>query len=131
MGELARRQIKAPTKEPEKKKFEATTLEDAYKKSLFPGKFNEKAYWDRDESKRKQSLIDFLEGYTKEGALDSYQDFGSFESSEKLRARLNSAIDALKSGQEMDYNLGRLGFQGSWITKPVEETETETKGELE
>jgi hypothetical protein len=131
MGELARRQIKAPAKEPEKKKFEATTLEDAYKKSLFPGKFNEKAYWDRDESKRKQSLIEFLEGYTKEGALDSYQDFGSFESSEKLRARLNSAIDALKSGQEMDYNLGRLGFQGNWITKPVEETETEAKSELE
>lgn len=130
MGNLARKQINTPTAEPEKKKFEATTLEEAYKKHLFPGKFNERAYWDRDEAKRKQSLIDFLEGYTKDGALDSYQDFGDFESSDKLRARINQALEALRNGQEMDYNLGRLGFQGSWITKPVEEQE-KPKSELE
>ena len=133
MGNLARKQINTPKPEPEKKKFGATTLQDEYKKYLFPGEFNEKAYWDRDESKRKQGLIDFLNGYLKEGALDSYQDFGSFGSSDKLKERINAAVSALQSGQEMDWNLGRLGFQGNWISKPKDQEEEpeEPKSELE
>lgn len=130
MGNLARKQINTPKSEPEKKKFDATTLQDEYKKHLFPGEFNEKAYWDRDEAKRKQSLVDFLNGYLKEGALDSYQDFGSFGSSDKLKERISAAVSALQSGQEMDWNLGRLGFQGNWINKPKDEEE-KPKSELE
>lgn len=126
MGELARRQIKAPTK-PEEKKYGTATLQQNWLRYLNPsGKFNEKAYWaEGDDQSRIAEIKKFLE--QEKAGLSNFSTFDGYKDRADLEARIKAFID-----NPTETNLQRLGFDNkNWITKPVEETETEAKTEKE
>ena len=129
MGELARRQINTPAKEPEKKAI--GSLEERYIKSLNPsGKFNTEAYWkNQTDEERRTALKDFLNRELKEA--DNYQDFGNFGNKDTYTQRLQTVMNLLESGKANDWSLQQLGFTKNWLTQPTQEEPEEKKSELE
>ena len=127
MGDLARRQIKAPTPL-EEKKYGTTTLQQNWLKYLNPsGKFNEKSYWaEGDDNSRIADIKKFLE--QEKNGLGAYSGFEGYKNRADLEGRIQAFLD-----NPTEKNLQRLGFDNrNWITKPVEEVPEESqKNELE